>query len=281
MSFGPTTTSLQRTYRYLRIAIALTVVVILVAAAVEVPQSGVLRSISHFAYTPARTMFVGALIAASACLFALSGRGIQRALLDAAALFVPLIAIVPTVISPGAVPGVEVDCASACVPAPYAAGVDNGVITYLIVGGLIVVLASVLIAFGQVDRAGGMLSLAVAVIVLLGVGLAWGLWRAQFLQWTHYVAAAVFFALIAAVAFVEAFWPSGARPVPRWLRVSYIVIAIALVIDVLLLAMFGRVRFGEVYGVLIGEVVALGLFLAFWVLQSVQNWNDHDPASLR
>ncbi|KAA9107774.1 hypothetical protein [Microbacterium rhizomatis] len=280
MILGPTT-SLQRTYRYLRIAIALTVVVILVAAAVEIPQFGVLRSLSHYAYTPAHTMFAGALVAASALLFALSGRGVQRVLLDAAALFVPLIAIVPTVIAPGEVPGVAVACASGCVPSAWAADADNGVITYLVVGAMIAVLAGVLIAFGQVDRAGGMLSLTLAVIVLAVVGLTWGLWRAEFLQWAHYVAAAVFFALVAAVAFAEAFWPAGRRPVAGWVRGSYIVISIALVIDVLVLAVFGATRSGGTYGVLVGEVIALLLFLAFWVVQSIQNWNDPDPASLR
>ncbi len=279
------TTSLQRTYRYLRLAIALTVVVIFVAALVEVPQFGVLRSLSHYAYTPARSMFAAALIAASACLLALSGRGVERALLDAAALFAPLIAIVPTIVSPGAVPGLAVGCASACVPSAYDADADNGVLTYLIVGALIAVIAALLVVFGQLDRRAGLVSIAIAVVMLLTVGLTWGLWRAAFLQWAHSVAAVVFFGLIAAVAFVEAFWPSGRRPVPRWLRVSYIVIAVALTVDVLLTLVFGRVRFGGVdggvYGVLIGEVIALVLFLAFWVLQSVQNWNETDPASLR
>lgn len=74
------TTSLQRTYRYLRLAIAGAVVV------------------------------VGALIAVSVCFFALSGRGAERVLLDAAATVVPLVAIVPTMISPGSVPGIDAHC---------------------------------------------------------------------------------------------------------------------------------------------------------------------------
>ena len=57
---------------------------------------GVLPSVSAYYYSPARDVFVGALIAASLALFALSGRGPSRALLDAAALFAPLIALVPT-----------------------------------------------------------------------------------------------------------------------------------------------------------------------------------------
>lgn len=35
---------------------------------------------------------------------------------------------------------------------------------------------------------------------------------------------------------------------------------------------------GDVYGVFVGEVLALLLFAAFWVLQSVQYWRADDPA---
>ena len=49
------TTSLQRTYRYLRIGLAGTVVLIFVSVAVAIPVVGLLPSISHYFYTPART----------------------------------------------------------------------------------------------------------------------------------------------------------------------------------------------------------------------------------
>ena len=89
-------TSLQRTYRYLRIGVAGTVVVIFVSVLLAVPAVGWLTSVSDYFYSPARDAFVGALIAASLALLALSGRGLERGLLDAAALFAPLIALVPT-----------------------------------------------------------------------------------------------------------------------------------------------------------------------------------------
>ena len=109
-------TSVQRTYRYLRIAIAGTVVVIFAAMAVAAIEVGWLATESDYFYTPARNAFVGALIAAALALVALSGRGAERALLDAAALFAPLIAVVPTTLAPGTVPGVVVPCAVRCFP---------------------------------------------------------------------------------------------------------------------------------------------------------------------
>jgi len=103
-------TSLQRTYRYLRIAIAGSVVVVFAGILVTMPRVGLLPSISHYYYTSANTMFVGALMAVAVCFFALSGRGVERVLLDVAAVVVPLVAIVPTQISPGSVPGIDSTC---------------------------------------------------------------------------------------------------------------------------------------------------------------------------
>src|ERR1700712_2014601 len=100
-------TSLTRTYRYLRIGIGATIVVIFVAVAVvTIDTERFLPSISQYFYTPARSSFTGALVAASIALFALAGRGPERALLNAAAIFAPLIAFVSTPIK--GIPG----CAS-------------------------------------------------------------------------------------------------------------------------------------------------------------------------
>ena len=65
-------TSTQRTHRYLRLAIGGAVVIILISIALTVPAVGWLASISDYFYTPARNAFVGALIATSLALLALS-----------------------------------------------------------------------------------------------------------------------------------------------------------------------------------------------------------------
>lgn len=271
------TTSLQRTYRYLRIAVAGTVVVIFVAVAVTIPVVGVLPSLSHYSYTPAHTLFVGSLITVGVCLFALSGRGPERVLLDVAAILVPLVAIVPTVISPGSIAGVDVSCAGACVPDAYGAAVDVGVATYVIVGVLLLIGASALTVVGEVEREGGILSLSIAAAVLLIVWLTWWLARPVFLQWTHFVAAIGFFGVIAAVAVVNAFWPGRRRKPTPVMKAAYAIIAVALALDVIGLPLFGSQRIGPFYWVFAGEVIALLLFLAFWVIQSIQFWSAVDP----
>jgi hypothetical protein len=269
------TTTPQRTYRYLRIAIAAMPVVILVSVAVAIPVVGVLPSISHYFYTTARTPFVGALIAAAVCLFALSGRGIERLLLDIAALFAPLIAIVPTVISRGSVPGVDVTCPGACVPPPFDSDLDNGVITYLIIGALVLVLGVVFIAAGQAERRPAVITVAAGAVVLAATALTWWLWHAAFVQYAHYVAAIAFFLLIAAVALIDAFTPTDA---PGWVRVGYAIIAIGMALGMVATVAFRDQRFADSHPVFVGEVVALILFTLYWALKSAEKWSETDPS---
>lgn len=274
-------TSTQRTHRYLRIAIGGTVVVIFTAMLLEVPSAGLLSSVSDYVYTPARNAFVGALIAASVALLALSGRGAERTILDAAALFAPLVALVPTVVHAGSVPGLDVPCGT-CVPPSAVPDVVNGVTTYLIVLAGVVVLGVVLSRAGQVQ--GARFSLVLGTVVF-GLVLVVGLAAPEiFLGWTHFLATVLFFALIAADAILNAFWRTSSEAPPRWLRIVYIVIAVVLILDMIALTVATFVTWDAVDDVfpwiLVGEVVALLAFLAFWWLQTWQRWDESDPASL-
>lgn len=274
-------TSTQRTHRYLRLAIGGTVVVIFVAMLLEVPSVGWLSSVSDYVYTPARNAFVGALIAASVALLALSGRGAERTILDAAALIAPLIALVPTVVHADSVAGLAVPCGT-CVPPAAEPDVVNGVTTYLIVLAGVIGLGAALSLAGHVTGAWFSLGLAAAVFVVVLV-VATTL-PEIFLGWAHFLATVVFFALIAADAILNAFWRTSSEPPPRWLRIVYIVIAVILIVDLIALVVTTFVEWGAVDDVfpwiLIGEAVALVAFLAFWWLQTWQRWNETDPASL-
>jgi hypothetical protein len=281
-------TSLQRTYRNLRLAIAGTVVLIGVAVAVTATRVGILDSISAYYYTPARDVLVGALVAASFAILALSGRGLQRALLDAAALFAPLIALVPTMRVPGLTPGAA-GCTrdGVCVPPGIVADIETGVWTYLVFGSLAVIVV-IVVCIVRATREGPAVawalvpSIVIAVVVLGIVLLSWLLARDAFIACAHLIAAVVFFGLIAAVAVANVFEPPhpDARPPTPALRLAYWLIAGVLVAD--LLAIIVVVGGGLDAGLspsplFAGEAVALGLFVVFWVLQSAQRWNDRDP----
>jgi hypothetical protein len=280
MSLTAVSTSLERTYRYLRIGVAGTVVAILLAVAQAATAYGWLTSISDYFYTPARNVFVGALVAASLALFALSGRGVERALFDAAALFAPLIAFVPTTIAPGSVPGVAVECSGTarCFPPQFESDAANGVFVYLALGGLAVLVALVLAALGQVSLAQVWPSLLIAVVVLAAVALTWAIARDAFLQHAHFVATTLFFALFAAAAVRNAFPRRGPAPSPVF-RALYGAIAGGLI--VLLVAYTVLLPQTDASGipiVLIVETAALILFFAFWVVQGVEKWSDPDPS---
>ncbi len=277
MSSVASSTSVQRTYRYLRIGIAGTVIVIFVAVAVATAEVGLLTSVSDYFYSPARNAFVGALIAAALALVALSGRGAERALLDAAALFAPLIALVPTTLAPGSVPGVSVPCATRCFPPAYEADAANGVLTYLIMGALTVLVALLLVALRQLSLTAVGFSLVLTTAVLATVGAFWVFAREVFLAQGHFVATVAFFALFAAVAVSHAFPRRQAPPAPVF-RVLYTAIALALVaVLVFYIVLLPGARASGVPVVLLAEAAALSLFFAFWVVQGIEKWDDADP----
>ncbi len=264
--------TLQRTYQYLRITLVATVVVIFVSVAVAIPIVGWLPSISHYFYTPARNGFVGALAAASLALFALSGRRIESVLLDGAALLAPLIAIVPTAMAAGTVPGVITGCSQPCVPDWYLAEVNNGVATYLVVGGVVVIAG--VVAFRRIVA-----SAWIAVGVLAVVGVGWGFFFDGFVAYGHFIATTLFFVVIVVIALLNAFAAPepGAEAPGRRLRGAYVVIAALLVIDLIVLAVLALGRFAGP-GLLIGESVALVLFALFWALQTAQKWGQSNPS---
>lgn len=279
-------TSLARTYRYVRLGIAATVVVIAVAVGLAIDDVGVLPSISAYYYSPARNGIVGAIVAAAFGLFALSGRGLERNLLDAAALVAPLIALVPTPLYPGGVPGIVATCPeeAPCVPLEYRPGVDNDVATYLVVGAILLVVALAVRRHQGLQWRQIAASVVVTVVVLGAVWLTWALAREVFLDFAHFAAASLFFLLIAGVAVWNAF-PHEGDPLwvapSRALSITYIVIAVAFVADIIAVTVIvfaGGFPDAAVPPVFVCEFIALGLFLVFWVLESMRKWRDPNPS---
>lgn len=275
--------SLERTYRYLRMGIGGTVVLIFVSIAVSMAQVGVLSSVSAYYYTPARTVFVGALIAASLGLLAISGTGVARILLDAAGLLAPLIALVPTPLAPGSIPGLTIDCepGGTCVPSAYHPDVANGIITYLVVS-VVIVIASFFIFRGRTQGfrvvRGSLLG---ATGLLLVVALMWAFARDTLLQYGHVTAAIVFFLAIGSCAVAKAFEHyQGARPTRTYQRLYWIISAGFLLDAVIAIAVIygGWLEAFAIPPVLVCELLALALFLLYWILQSFPRWDADHPA---
>lgn len=257
------TTSTQRTYRHVRLCILGAVLMLAVAVTQVILTRGPLQSISAAFYTPARGVFVGVLFATALALVALSGHSVERAMLVLAALFAPIIAIVPTAIVTGDAPGVVVPCASPCVPAVELPGVHNGMLAVVVIGGLGVIAAIVLGVIEHTLTRAALIVIVIAAIILVGFA-TWALAApASFARHGHLAAAIGFFAAIAFSAVAAAFAASG-----QW-RILYGVLAALLLLDLIWLAVQRAV--------FLGESIAIVLFTVFWVAQTVQKWDEVDP----
>jgi hypothetical protein len=279
-------TSLQRTYRYARVGIAGCVLIIAVGVlTASIQLDRVLPSISAYFYSPARTVLVGALIAAGIGILTLSGRGLERGLLAAAGTVAPLIALVPTRIAPGAVPGVDAPCpaqAANCIPVDQLTTVQNGVITYVIIGlaGVGVALA-IAISTSRLRNRAVLASISIALGLIIAVGAS-SLWLTAFVLYDgHIIFAGLFFVLISAVALRSVRPFSGERLRSRSVTILFGVIGIAMAVDVAVLIIAVPFLPAGGYAVLIGESIALGLFFVFWLLQSGREWNLADPEVVR
>ncbi|HET8927273.1 MAG TPA: hypothetical protein VFN24_05520 [Microbacterium sp.] len=272
-------TSTQRTYRYVRLSIIGAVVLLAVSLVAVFVSDGPLTSISALVYTPGRSVFVGVLFAVAVALVALSGHSVEQALLDLAALFAPVIAIVPTTVVTGDAPGLVVDCATPCVPPAELPGIGNGMLSLAVVGAL-GVLAALVLALVQHTLSRGV-GIAIAAAAVIVTGLTWWSLAApvSFTTWGHFVATAGLFGLIAAASVVSAV--TARRP---WSAI-YIACAAGILLSLAFLAVVFGLRLagavaGEVPLVLIGEALLVLFFTVFWLAQTIQKWDETNPSIL-
>ncbi|WP_165801273.1 hypothetical protein [Microbacterium testaceum] len=268
------TTSTQRTYRYVRLAIIGATVFLATGVGVELVAHGPLPSVSASYYTPAGPVFVGALSAIALALLALSGRSLEQGLLDVGAVLALVVAFVPTAVT-----------SERCVPAPRCippevreAVLNNGVAVASLV--LLGVVAAVVLARVQGTLSRGVVVTTSVVGLLVAGGVGWAVAApSAFLAAAHEVAAVAFFAIVAAVAGVAAWRPHPSGHGGPRVRGAYAAVAVAIAVTLILLVVgvaTGVDRSGFPV-VLVGEAVALLLFSVFWIVQTVELWNEVDP----
>ncbi|SDP32541.1 hypothetical protein SAMN04487788_3044 [Microbacterium testaceum StLB037] len=268
------TTSTQRTYRYVRLGLIGATALLAIGVGLELPSGEGLPSVSAAYYTPAGPIFVGSLTAIALALLALSGRSLEQGLLDIAAVLALAIAYVPTTVSSGA-------CldAARCVPPAVRPTVANNAVAVASVVLLGVIAAAILARVQSTASAGVAATIGVVVVIVAG-GATWALIAPEaFLAGAHQIAAVAFFVLIAAAAAVAAWRPRRTGRLRRGVRIAYATVAVGIVVTLVLLlvgVISGLERAG-VPVVLVGESVALALFAVFWLVQTVELWNEADP----
>ncbi|MDR7188139.1 hypothetical protein J2Y46_000955 [Microbacterium sp. BE35] len=291
--------SALKTHRYLRLSLVFLIATLFVGVIVASWDPldldwQVLPSISHYFYTPVRLIFVSVLVAASLALLALSGRRRPSTFLDIAAIFAPLIAIIPTGLEPPAekVERDRMTCvATNCIPTAELASLRATVATYVVAVIMVVVTlyfirkrkhvatstAHRVVSWVAVITAVGLAALA--FLPEVGDGFPFRFWP---VDTVHFAAVLLFFGSFAAVPIIYGWRPPEPDETPPtgWQKGVYRFVAIAMGADLLFLVFVFVARkfnwdlFGEAPVVLIGEAVALFLFAWFWWEQTFQRWDD-------
>jgi hypothetical protein len=303
-------TTALKTHRYLRLSFVFAVAALFLGVTIASVMGGYVKgSISYYYWTPARNVFVGVLIAASLAMLALNGRGgaakipVGKAtlklpspstLLDFAAVFGPLIAIVPTDVKASEQGLTTFTCEGteqSCLPKSALPDVQNAVLTYIIT--LAVIVAVMLI----VQRKEKRMRFALFVPVTAAI-TAIALFFFTFVSndafpyirigpsslSIHYIVTFLFFAAFATVVWIRGIRdndPEDRTPASDTQRLWYKILAIAMAADILFLVGLAVVaQFGvedAIPGfpeVLFGETIGLTLFAVFWAIQTAQRWNE-------
>jgi len=270
-----------KTYRYLRIGMIGAVV--LLAASIALERSKVdcwQTSVSAYYYTPVRAIFVGTMIAVGVSLIVYKGRSTFEDLcLNFAGMLAPVVAVAPTTdvgscwsVSPSPLPVREDGSLSDWV----VTNIDNNVHALLIAGGVGLVVAAIIAMavnrsiwapIRKGERA-TRLSLAVTALALL---LGW--WLIQnwdgFTTRAHGYAAVLLFVFLVGAVVAQIVEHYSERDT-RWFWI-YTTVAVLMVLGAILIP---TTRIFDEHTVFALEAYEIGLFAAYWTVQTAQNWDE-------
>ncbi|WP_353952407.1 hypothetical protein V6K52_02895 [Knoellia sp. S7-12] len=279
-----------RTYRYLRLSLVGLVLLLLGCVWLEriggLEANQHLGSISAYYYTPARSVFVGALVAVGMSLAAIVGRrGFEDSALNIAGMLAPIVAFVPT---PRGAGGAPCDPEGRCsVPPEFVPSVVNNVWGLIGLGLAALGLGAVTIIRRPETSRATKIGFAIATLTWVAF-VAWFVFgRESFLGGAHFGAAVPLFGLITGVAYVNARRASARREgIPTREAKAYATIygAVAVVMAVTFAVAIVFVVVDQFLGggtptewVLWVEVVLLVAFATFWITQTFDYWTDGLP----
>jgi hypothetical protein len=277
-----------QTYRYLRGAMVGLLLALLVSVALQWWQgtgaSCWLGSISAYYFTPARTAFVGTLVALGIALLAYQGHSPEEnVLLDFSGFMALLVAAVPTVPD------------GRCGPSAFdestdmiAAGIGVTVPTLVVVATIaLVVVAAIRVRSARaagdapaprvVALAVGCVAIVVVELVLVAVLRGPLVAVAHGVAATTMVAGAIAVMVSSAVRVEERHGESPAeQATAAAYRRTYLTLAVVLGALLALTVVLHLAVAGFDLTVLVAEVVILVLFGAYWVVQTVELWGLGD-----
>jgi uncharacterized membrane protein len=251
-----------KTWRYLRVAMIMLVAGLGVAVGHELVRTGCLKnSISAYYYTPARGLFVGALVGIAACLVCLQGSTTaENILLNLAGALAPVVAFVPTT-DHGGCPSIESATENS------GANIANNVHALLIVGGAALMFVALTARRERPPRAALVAAVATAVVWLAALGV-FEFERTFFAEHAHGAAAVPMFLFITAVVAINAF--KYKADTNGTLRNRYTAIAIGMGLAIAADLIGYAVNWSE--RTVVSEIALLGLFALFWTFQTHHLW---------
>lgn len=263
-----------KTFRYLRLAMVSLLFMLEVSVVVEWSKTDPhcwQTSISAYYYTPVQAIFVGTLIAIGVCMIALKSK-LEREdmLLNIGGMLAPVVALVPT---PGRGRCWSVEMAAQ----ETDANIVNNITAFFIAGGAAVVIALVLLVIATDRKRIHVLSLAIS-LVALGAGIAWFAGnRDGFIKGAHYTAALPLFICIVGVVILNARGFGRRRGASAQNRQPYAnryaVIAGLMLLSVIVM-LPSKWLFDWAHAVLFIEGALILLFAVFWVMQTVELWDE-------
>jgi hypothetical protein len=262
------------TYRHLRLAMVLLLVLLLTSVIVTSFNAGdrgcFEGSISAYYFTPARAVFVGALCALGACLIIYRGNTDPEDIaLNASGALAFVVAFVPT----GLPRTTDVRCSATNVPTwdQLDAAIDNNVIAYLLTAGVAIGLALALVPRAADKTDVRRRALWVFAVVLAAAAAGFVRWPEGFRDNAHWTAAIAMFGGMLAVVGLNA-WGAERTGADGRYRNAYGLVAAAMLLSGAVIGIAHRQVPDWRHWLLYLEAALLVEFLAFWLVQTIELW---------
>ena len=271
---------LLRTYRYLRLAMVLLVVLLFISVTTYINSSSgqMLQSISASYYTPVRAVFVSSLCAVGTCLIVYQGNtDVEDVLLNGSGFFAFIVGFVPT--------RPEEKCVASAIPKDVRDAISNNVTALMAVAviAFLVVMGIQLFATPASERElskGAGAALAFSVVAFLGLAGFYVFNRAGFMCHGHNTAAILLFIGIVAVVFVSGRGlarkqaKEDGRPVRAHLWNRYFWGFVLMVVSIAVIAITGPWLGWLDHWVFWLEAALIAQFGTFWLTQTIELWRE-------
>ncbi|UUI70170.1 hypothetical protein [Cellulomonas xiejunii] len=256
--------AVRSTYRSLRLGVVLLLVLLVTAVAVEASRAGCwLDSLSAYYWTGAHDAVVGALCAVGTLLVVYTGTDdVEDALLDIAGFLALVVALTPTEPGSGCPGDVVAD-----VPAALADARTS--LTALVVAGLLATGARTFVAVRSGGSTPATLARGAGALVVLAVAVTLVAAPDVLLRSAHDTAAVLLFVAVVAVVVRNAF---AARAVSSRWALAYALLGATMLLTLSVVVALNATVETWAHAVLVVEALLVGLFAAFWVLQTIEHW---------